>query len=266
MKVIVAGFSKTGTKSMLAACRELGYNTYDFMENFWYLGNDWNKIMTSGGTTEDFKRMYEDVDACIDAPTFCYWEEIHQAFPDAKIILTLRDEESWYKSFAKQMETLDRNIVLKIMFIFTPIGYRMFNFFKNLNRVAYSTYTSRPRMNMNVSNEMLLKQLYRKHNAHVLMNAPKEKLLVYNVKQGWKPLCKFLGKPVPKSPFPHKNKNASLYDEMMAENPIARRGFTELTLTTLGFAIFVSLLYLLNSRYEFLAKFIPLKRLLQRFL
>uniref|UniRef100_H2ZE83 Sulfotransferase n=1 Tax=Ciona savignyi TaxID=51511 RepID=H2ZE83_CIOSA len=243
MKVIVAGFSKTGTKSMVAVCNELGYKTYDFIENFYYLGKDWNRLMSSGGTVEDFKRMYKDVDATVDAPSFHFWEEIHQAFPDAKIILTIRDEDSWYLSLKKQMENLDRNIMLKILFSLTPIGFRMYSFFKNLNRVVYGHNSSRPRMNLSVSNEMLLRQIYKKHNAYVLKAAPKDKLLVYNVKEGWEPICKFLGKPIPNKPFPHKNKSASLYDEMMAENPIAKQGFVQLSYTLLVFAVIAALCF-----------------------
>ena len=86
MKVIGAGFSKTGTKSLNAALTELGYSVYDFMEHFWMHDKQWKKILTFGGGPEDFKKMYKDVDAVVDAPAFSFWEEIHQAFPDAKVL------------------------------------------------------------------------------------------------------------------------------------------------------------------------------------
>ena len=86
MKVIVAGYPKTGTKSMNVALSELGYNVYDFLDHFWYHGDKWAKILSSSGESiEDFKEMYESVDAVTDAPTFLFWEEILQAFPDAKV-------------------------------------------------------------------------------------------------------------------------------------------------------------------------------------
>ena len=85
MKVIVAGYPKTGTKSMVLALTILGYKVYDFVEHFHYHREDWNKILTSGGTTEDFKRMYENVDAVTDGPPYYFWEEISKAFPDAKV-------------------------------------------------------------------------------------------------------------------------------------------------------------------------------------
>lgn len=85
MKVIVAGAPKTGTKTMAEALRVLGYNVYDYFENFEYLGDDWYKIMREGGSIEDFRRMFENVDAVMDVPCCHYWQEIHQAFPHAKV-------------------------------------------------------------------------------------------------------------------------------------------------------------------------------------
>ena len=85
MKIIVAGFSKTGTKSMVSALEGLGYQVYDWMDHFWYHEKEWRKIFSSGGCVEDFKQMYKNVDAVVDVPAYIFWEEIHQAFPDAKV-------------------------------------------------------------------------------------------------------------------------------------------------------------------------------------
>ena len=85
MKVIVAGMPRTGTKTMAAALRELGFNVYDYMENLEYLQEDWMKILKHGGTTDDFRRMFEGVDAVTDNPGSHFWEEIYQAYPDAKV-------------------------------------------------------------------------------------------------------------------------------------------------------------------------------------
>ena len=85
MKVIVAGFPKTGTKSINAALTELGYNVYDYLEHYLYHYNEWKKILNGDGTIDDFRNMYKDVDAVVDIPACFYWYEIHQAFPDAKV-------------------------------------------------------------------------------------------------------------------------------------------------------------------------------------
>ena len=96
MKVIVAGYSKTGTKSMNVALTELGYKVYDFADHFWYHGKAWEKILMSGGTTNDFKQMYDDVDAVVDIPTYLFWEEIHEAFPDSKVSVFVLNVLAFY--------------------------------------------------------------------------------------------------------------------------------------------------------------------------
>uniref|UniRef100_H2ZG74 Sulfotransferase n=1 Tax=Ciona savignyi TaxID=51511 RepID=H2ZG74_CIOSA len=71
-------------------------------------------------------------------------------------------------------------------------------------------------------NNFLMKMAYRRHNLHVIQNAPKDKLLIYNVKEGWKPLCEFLGVEVPDVPFPRKNVGGSIVDEWL-ERPAIKK-------------------------------------------
>ena len=61
------------------------FKTYDLFEHWWFHGKNWIKIFNEGGTTEDFYEMYKDVDAIVDTPAFYFWEEIHKAFPEAKV-------------------------------------------------------------------------------------------------------------------------------------------------------------------------------------
>ncbi|XP_076817031.1 uncharacterized protein LOC143462674 [Clavelina lepadiformis] len=233
MKVIVAGFSKTGTKSTNLALRELGYNVHDFLEYFWYFGNDWNRILTKGGSVDDFKKMYEDVDAVMDIPVYFFWKEIHQAFPDAKILLTIRDEDSWFKSYQNQMDEGARNKILHTLMILTPLGRKLANFFHNTFKVVLSVIGFKPSVinNLIPVNEMISRRLYRQHNADVIQNAPKDKLLVYKVKDCWAPLCKFLGKPVPDKPFPHENIGGKVWDKLLQEHPVMGRMMKELFVT-----------------------------------
>lgn len=63
----------------------LGYNTYDALENCYYLHKEWVKAITEGASAEDFRRMYDGVDAVTDLPCYFFWEQLHEAFPDAKV-------------------------------------------------------------------------------------------------------------------------------------------------------------------------------------
>ena len=85
MKIIVAGFPKTGTKSVHLALKQLGYTVCDHLENFWYFDKKWEHILREGGTIKDFQEMYDNFDVVMDSPAYFFWKEIHSAFPAAKV-------------------------------------------------------------------------------------------------------------------------------------------------------------------------------------
>ena len=85
MKIIVVGTQKTGTISMKAALEALGYSVCGFIDSFFRMKKEWEKIYSVGGTTEDFYKMFKDVDAVLDLPGSYFWDEILKAFPNAKV-------------------------------------------------------------------------------------------------------------------------------------------------------------------------------------
>ena len=85
MKVVIAGHQKTGTKSLTKALRIMDYNVYDFVENCFFLSKEWKEIFKNGGNAELFKKMFKNIDAVCDVPSFPFWREIHNAFPDSKV-------------------------------------------------------------------------------------------------------------------------------------------------------------------------------------
>ena len=140
-----------------------------------------------------------------------FFEEILEAFPDCKVILSEREEDSWVKSWARQLQSLLESRS-KFAAMLSPARWKM-SYVINSYFDAYhgshdpkSTYVFRKR--------------YRIHNHRVKSIVPADKLLVYNVKQGWKPLCDFLACEVPTVPFPHENVKA----EITATFPMTRWG------------------------------------------
>jgi len=87
MKIICSGYQKTGTKSLTAALRLLGYKVFDFEEQFFFLGKDLSHIFENGWNVGDIKNIFKDVDVIIDLPSCILWEELHEAFPNAKVSL-----------------------------------------------------------------------------------------------------------------------------------------------------------------------------------
>ncbi|XP_078487632.1 uncharacterized protein LOC100179613 [Ciona intestinalis] len=217
MKVIYAGFSKTGTKTMTAVFHEFGYNTYDWLENSWYNGKDWVKIIEeNGGTVEDFRRMLKGVDAVADSPCYIFWEEILEAYPEAKIIMSVRDEETWLRSIRKQVDSLAYEPFT------SACGHAVLG---STIKWPWSIFRYNPTVWLHN---------YRVHNNYVLQNAPKDKLLVYDFKDGWGPICEFLGEKVPTNkPFPHANIGASILKDYMENHPIMKRMMRE-AMFTLG--------------------------------
>ena len=183
MKVIGAGLSKTGTSSLARALTILGFRTiHHDRERL-------NSILDGSNIHPDF-RIYDDVDAVVDLPTAWFWYELLQAYPDTRCILTLRDEDGWWKSVSHHMG------------IVHPIITREQNpFLWDLRHHVYGS--SQPF-------EFIYRKRFREHNDRVRFLIPPERLLTLNIIQGdgWQPLCDFLGLRVPNIPFPFLNRRA----------------------------------------------------------
>ena len=198
MKVICAGLQKTGTKSISKALRHLGYAVFDWEEQIFDFLDHWVDVFQNG-TKPDVKQIYQNADAVVDIPGNFFWEEILKAFPDCKVILSEREENSWVKSFVNQLESFERNDQL------TPrINLLLSKTSRKFNDVASPCYHALFG-SINPKSTCVFRKRYRMHNHRVKSIVAAEKLLVYNVKQGWKPLCDFLGCEVPTSAFPHEN-------------------------------------------------------------
>ncbi|CAK8681899.1 unnamed protein product [Clavelina lepadiformis] len=223
MKVILAGYCKTGTKSMAAALETLGYNVYDYFDHFWYHYNEWQEICSQGATKEIFQRMYKDVDVVANMMPLKFWKEIHDAFPDAKIILTTRDENDWLPSYIAQWKSIDDYFLYKMMMLITPTGRRMFKYYQLLVRIYEGAVMKHPFDYKFLQNETMMRLGYRTHQTGCIANAPKDKLLVYSVRDGWKPLCKFLGKEIPSKAFPRLNSRKAIFDKLKIDSPAIGR-------------------------------------------
>ncbi|XP_039274173.2 uncharacterized protein LOC120348116 [Styela clava] len=232
MKVIVAGFSKTGTKTMNAALSVLGYKVYDYEHNFFYLRKEWIKIMTSGGTKDDFYQMYKDVDATCDIPAVIFWEEIAAAFPEAKIIFMQRkSEEDWLRSWERQANELKNNWLMKGLAFVSYTANSIFCYSRHVGRIAFSAPPQPFWAAFRGISPTVAKKRYRDHNTSVLTRAPEDRLLIFSISDGWDPICKFLGLRVPDIPFPHKNQRGSLVDDYLKHSPIFQQMKKEMYIT-----------------------------------
>ena len=202
MKIICAGYAKTGTKSIAKALRDLGFTVFDWEEQIFDFVDDWVDVFQNGAKP-DVKRLYQNADVCVDMPGTFFFEEILEAFPDCKVILSERDEDSWVKSHVNQLDSIAASRSrFMIRHLLSPTLYKV--------RGIVDSYFNALFGSCNPKSTCVFRKRYRIHNHRVKSIVPADKLLVYNVKQGWKPLCDFLGCEIPAVAFPHENIKAEI--------------------------------------------------------
>ncbi len=184
--VIGAGFGRTGTESMKLAIELLGVGPCHHMREV--LANPaqlklWRSV--AQGERPGWDDVFADYNSAVDWPAAYFWRELSEYYPDAKILLTVRSAESWYESMA--------NTIFKTLKASTDpdsIGLKL---------IAERVFGGR------LDDRADAIDVYEKNTADVQAAVTPERLLTYNIGDGWEPLCRFLGKPVPDTPFPRSN-------------------------------------------------------------
>lgn len=206
MQVIGAGFGRTGTMSLQAALEMLGYHCYHMKE----ITKDpshlpaWHAFV-SGAAPMDWKALFKDYEATVDFPASVYYRDLLHEFPDAKVVLTVRDPERWFQSFLTLQQTTDRFRVFR----FVPRVRRFLNFVDLLLGRIFDC----PRDHDNCIN------VFNRHNQEVQEHVPADRLLVFQVQEGWGPLCKFLDREMPAGiPFPHLNEGKAALEKLAREH------------------------------------------------
>ena len=210
MKIICAGYGKTGTKSIAKALRYLGFKVFDWEEQMFDFRDHWSDVFQNGAKP-DVKRVYQNADVCVDTPGYFFFEEILEAFPDCKVILSVREEDSWIESAVRQLDSLYA-YRSKIVSMLSPTAKKMDYVLDSFLNAAIGTF--------NTKSTYVIRKRYRIHNHRVKSIVPADKLLVYNVKEGWKPLCDFLECEAPTVAFPREN----IKSEIIGTLPATRYG------------------------------------------
>jgi Sulfotransferase domain len=198
LKVINAGLGRTGTTSLKAALERLGYGPSYHM--FDVIGSadrleQWEKIVCDA-QRPDWEAVFDGFTSAADGPSALYYGPIMEAFPEAKIILTIRDPEAWYQS---TYDTLYQ-FVLK-MGDSPPKGDSIPARIYRLTTALFWDGLFGGRF----TDKNHAIDVFHKYNHEVVRNVDPDNLLVYDVKQGWEPLCAFLGVDVPPEDFPRAN-------------------------------------------------------------
>ena len=193
LKVIGAGFGRTGTLSLKAALEQLGFGPcYHMMEVFRNPGHSeaWHRIAKD--ESDDWRGLLANFQSVVDWPTTYFYKAFVAAYPDAKVILSVRrDGESWYKSASDT--------------IFHGLNMARAGDPARGAQMEMARYVVFDRTFDNDISKDHAIAVYNRHNDEVRRTIAKDKLLVYRSEEGWEPLCRFLGVAVPAAPYPKTN-------------------------------------------------------------
>lgn len=197
-RVIGAGWGRTGTASLKRALEQIGFGPCHHMEEVITTPADvptW--VSAARGDKIDWRAFLRGWGATCDFPSALYYQELAETFPEAKIVLTVRDADGWYESMRTTIvESLKR----------FPNRFIV----PHLPRIGAPAQVMNPsplkaRIMDRFADKPAILAEFEAHTAEVKRVIPPERLLVFEVKQGWGPLCAFLGVPVPEVPFPRVN-------------------------------------------------------------
>lgn len=202
IKLFVASLPRTGTSSLEAALEVLGYNVLQGAE----IADHGQAVQDVYSGRKSVDELFEYVEqagfdvAGMDVMNH-YWR--WAADKKMKVILTVRDEDAWARSIQTFQPYVD--ILHQRPFIFFSWCQQIWTILDDVFRV-YVAGTADPNRYTDLE---VLKAGYRRHVKEVTSTIPPLQLLTFDVKEGWEPLCRFLGKPVPDVPFPHVNDRES---------------------------------------------------------
>lgn len=185
LSVIGAGFGRTGTHSLNLALEILGFGPCHHMEDVMASPQQKAWFRDAGrGEPVDWDEIYAGYKSAVDWPTAYFWRDLAAHFPDAKLILTVRNSEDWYKSARAT--------------IFANAG--------TPDPDSFGRFVVQAKIFGGVTDdETHAIKVLEDHNAEVIRAFPPARLLVYQSTDGWPKLCAFLGVPIPADPFPHTN-------------------------------------------------------------
>ena len=214
-EVIGAGLPRTGTLTQKLALEQLGLGPcYHWVNLIADLDQVelWHRALDGEAVWEEIFAGHEST---VDWPGGYFYRELVDVYPEAKVLLSVRDPESWERSFRETIWTMSYGELADAACSRTPgarstpaggATSRSSSACSGARRARSPTATTSP--------AQLIEQMQR-HNEQVSAAVPPERLLVWEVGEGWEPLCEFLGVPVPDEPLPHANDRETFLDRVI---------------------------------------------------
>lgn len=202
LEIMGPGFGRTGTNSLRLALEHLGFGPCHHMfevRDKPELLPDWEAA--ARGETVDWDKVFRGYRSQVDWPGARYWRELAQHFPKAKVILSVRDPDAWFDSvqatIAPFLAARGTHTSPHVNAI-AEMGHRAIEVEIFDNRMSHRDHATR---------------VFRKHIAEVQSEIPAQRLLTFDLRDGWQPLCDFLEVEVPDIAFPKTNSSKEFVDE-----------------------------------------------------
>jgi len=232
LQVINAGLPRTGTLSFKAAITSLlGGRCYHGFDALFGSQEDvdfWMSVAREEATDDEIREFFcsRGITASADFPAAFFYRRLISVFPEAKVVLTTRSPASWQKSMRETIYPAHLNRTK------VPWRWGLFALDWRFPRGLDWIYDKMDDLWLNsvLGTEEEAEQFFSNWEASVRQVVPQENLLVFQAREGWAPLCHFLGLEVPSSPFPRLN-NANQF----------RSGYVRLRLLTCIAAGFILL-------------------------
>lgn len=207
IKIIGAGFPRTGTTTLKRSLELLGYGPTYHMKTL--LTNPdmlhyWHKLRDTG--TTDWDGLYDGYVSTVDFPAYPWYKEHMERYPDAKVIMTVRAFDGWYTSISNTVrkagpQNLPEKLKMMAKLLTNPRVRKVVGCIKLVKEMLWKV-----QFEGRFDDKAFAEEVFNRHIESVKAHVPADKLLVYDVRDGWGPLCEFLGVPVPSEPLPHLNK------------------------------------------------------------
>lgn len=204
LKVIGAGFGRTGTMSLRMALNklELGpcYHMEDVLQDMPKRTPQWNAALSA---TPDWDQVFSGFVSAVDWPVAAFWKELMSYYPHAKFVLSSRDPESWYESISQT--------ILAVLTAPEKWPGEQVEWLKMVRSVVIERS-----LGGRTDKEGAI-DAFRSQEAAIARTLPANRLLVHRATDGWEPLCAFLETDVPGESYPRSNSRQEFF-EIMAQN------------------------------------------------
>ena len=207
LAVIGSGFGRTGTKSLKEALETLGmapcHHMHEIVTHPEQVAH-WQAV--AAGKPVNWNDVFAGYTSQVDWPGAHVWRELSVAFPSAKVVHTERDPDAWWNSYSKTIGKLMLN------YKNIPLPPHISAMLDAWGKMVGDTVFSGKALDRDTCIAA-----YKHNNQRVRDTIPADRLLVFNVAEGWEPLCRFLGVAVPSTAFPHHNLRADFWDVLGGE-------------------------------------------------